>query len=229
MINDSHNESKNKGQWTRQGWNNPEKRSVVDYILTTKYITNNTTTRVIDKEEAFKIKTKDGTATDHSTIIMNIKINNPRRKTFKERWKTNNKEGWEKFNTEIQRANQTNQLAKKKYEEIEKILTQTLKESIRIQKVRTDKPRKPTSKTIKCTKKQRKKAKEDFTEACKNGSEEQKTVTLDKYIKSQKHYRDAIEEEEKIRTNERIENVINGTKKRPKHDMASKEKSENQQ
>ena len=51
-------------------------------------------------------------------------------------------------------------------------------------------------------KKQRKKAKEDFTEECKNGSEEQKNLTLDNYIKSQKHYRDAIEEEEQKRTNE---------------------------
>ena len=102
----------NRGHWTRQEWNNPEKRSVVDYILTTKCITNNITAMVIDEEEAFKIKTKDETPTDHNTIIMNIKINNPRRKTFTERWKTNNKEGWEKFNTELQRANQTNQLAK---------------------------------------------------------------------------------------------------------------------
>ena len=122
------------------------------------------------------------------------------------------KEGWDKFNTEIQK-NQTNQLAKKKYEEIEKIITQTLKESIGIQKIRTDKPRKPTSETIKCTKKQRQKAKDDFSEACKNGSEEQKNVTLDKYIKSQKHYRDAIQEKEKKKTNERIKKIINRTKK----------------
>ena len=126
----------NKGQWTRQEWNNPEKRSVVDYILTTKCITNNTITIVIYEEEAFKIKTKDGPPTDHNTIIMNVKINNPRRKTYTERWKIINKEGWEKFNTEIQRANQTNQLAKKKYEEIEKIITQILKVSIGIQRYR---------------------------------------------------------------------------------------------
>ena len=53
--------SANKGQWTRQEWNNPEKRSIVDYILTTKCTTNNTTAIVIDEEEVFKIKTKDGT------------------------------------------------------------------------------------------------------------------------------------------------------------------------
>ena len=139
--------SSNKKQWPTQEWNNPEKRSVVYYILTTKYITNNTTAIVIDEDEAFKIKTKDGTHTDHKTIIMNIKINNPRRKIFMERWKTNKKEGWQKFNTELQRSNQTNLLAKKKYKEIEKTITQTLKETIGIQNVRREKPRKPTAET----------------------------------------------------------------------------------
>ena len=52
-------------------------------------------------------------------------------------------------------------------------------------------------------------------EACKNRSEEQKNLTLDIYTKSQKHYRDAIEEEEKKRTNERIKKLINRTKKDP--------------
>ena len=54
----------NKIQWTGQEWNNPEKRSVVDYILTTKCIANNTTAIVID-EEAFKIKAIDRTPMDH--------------------------------------------------------------------------------------------------------------------------------------------------------------------
>ena len=34
------------------------------------------------------------------------------------------------------------------------------------------------------------------------GVKNKKKLTLDNYIKSQKHYRDAIEEEEKKRTNE---------------------------
>ena len=68
------------GLWTRVNRNNTEERSVINYIITTEAIERNTTSLVIDKKGTLRIKGK--IKSDHNTILMAIKVNNPRKREY---------------------------------------------------------------------------------------------------------------------------------------------------
>ena len=44
-----------EGTWTRFEWNNKDKKSTVDYILTTRYIAQNVTYTIVDEEGGKKV------------------------------------------------------------------------------------------------------------------------------------------------------------------------------
>ena len=200
------------GTWTRFEWNNKEKKSTVDYIITTKRIAKNTTHTIVDEKGNKKIYGNNKKETDHNTIITNIKINNPRKKTYINKWRINNKEGWNEFNTRIQERNKKREIRTLEYEEAEKVIKRTLEQTIGKVKIRTDKTRKPQSEEIKATKKERKEAKKLFEQACKSGTKAQKASMLEKYIETQKRTREMIDKYETEQTEKRILELINKTK-----------------
>ncbi len=115
------------GLWTRVNRNNPEERSVIDYILTTTNIKKQVKDTYVDEKGDLRLKGKR--ETDHNTIITELKINTPRKKEFTIRWTTKNKEGWDKFNKEM------NEMRNKKeydpsYGKMEETITQILKRTI---------------------------------------------------------------------------------------------------
>ena len=129
---------------------------MVDYIIATKRIAENTTHTIVDEKGNKKIYASNKKETDHNTIITNIKINNPRKKTNINKWRINNKEGWKEFNTRIQERNKKREIRTLEYEKAEKVIKSTLKQTIGKVKIRTGKTRKPQSEEIKATKKERK-------------------------------------------------------------------------
>ena len=105
----------NHGIWTRVNRKNAEQKSVIDYILTTEQIAR---------------RIKGTNETDHNTIIMSIRINDPRKPTFREKWNLKNKEGWTKFNKEIMEAYNNNNIKINNYQEAEKEIKKILKKTI---------------------------------------------------------------------------------------------------
>ena len=58
---------------------------------------------MIDEEGHIRVKGKH--EMDHNTILMSLRINDPREPTYRESWKTDNSEGWKQFNKTIQEKN----------------------------------------------------------------------------------------------------------------------------
>ena len=138
------------GLWTRVNRNNTEERSVIDYIITTETIERNTTSLIIDKEGTLRIKGKK--ESDHNTILMAIKVNNPRKREYITKWKLENKEGWNQFNKKIKEENNQSELSKQDYEDTERTIIKTMEETVGRQKTRVDKPPIPKSDEIKTAK-----------------------------------------------------------------------------
>ena len=71
--------SKN-GIWTRVNRNNPEEKSIIDYIMTDYDITDQIEDIEVDEEGCMRPKGKN--ETDHNTIQirLNMKVNNKKKK-----------------------------------------------------------------------------------------------------------------------------------------------------
>ena len=106
------------GIWTRVNRKKSEEKSVIDYILASPYIAKGIQTLIVDEEGHLRVKGKN--ETDHNTITMTIKINDPRKPKFQERWRLNNKEGWKLFNKTIQLEENKSIITKGTYKEAEK-------------------------------------------------------------------------------------------------------------
>ena len=146
-----------KGIWTRHEWNNKEKKSTVDYILTSRTIAKNVSHTIVDEEGSFRVKGKNDKGSDHNTILTNIRVNNPRTKTFTEKWNVNNKPGWKEFNTRMKKVNQIQPFNKMDYTEVEQKILEMMRGTVGKMKIRTDKTRTPKNEEITENKKKEKK------------------------------------------------------------------------
>ena len=120
------------GLWTRVNRNNTEERSVIDFIITTEAIERNTTSLIIDERGTLRIKGKK--ESDHNTILMAIKVNNPMKREHTTKWKLENKEGWNQFNKKIKEENNQSELSKRDYEKTERIIINTMEQTVGRQK-----------------------------------------------------------------------------------------------
>ena len=195
----------NHGIWTRVNRKNAEEKSVIDYILTTEQIARNTQSVIVDEEGNLRIKGKN--ETDHNTIIMSIRINDPRKPTFREKWNLKNKEGWTKFNKEITEAYNNNNIKINKYQEAEKEIKKILKKTIGTKKIRSDKTRRVTNQDIKEARKIMKNHKKEFQKACKTGTTEDKITTKKTYMASQVKLRSEINKAESALIEERLKKL----------------------
>ena len=62
----THNAKCGKGIWTRLEWNNKDKKSTVDYTITSRTIAKNVSHTITDEEGTFQVKgkmTKEPTTT----------------------------------------------------------------------------------------------------------------------------------------------------------------------
>ena len=198
------------GLWTRVNRNNTEERSVIDYIITTETIERNTTSLIIDKEGTLRIKGKK--ESDHNTILMAIKVNNPRKREYITKWKLENKEGWNQFNKKIKEKNNQSELSKRDYEDTERTIIKTMEETVGRQKTRVDKPPIPKSDEIKTAKNARKIAKKEFQGACRSGTQQEKEKTKIAYMGTQEIVRSLIEQHMEKQTEKRIKKLTEKAK-----------------
>ena len=92
---------------------------------------------MIDEEGQLRIKGKN--ETDHNTITMELKINDPRKPIYVEKWQLNNTEGWKKFNQKMVEINEKSNLVNAKYEQIERTINKVMEETIGKKRIRIDK------------------------------------------------------------------------------------------
>ena len=148
----------------------------------------------VDEEGNLRIKGKN--ETDHNTILMSIKINDPRRPSFQEKWKLNNKEGGGKFNEAIKQAYSNNKIKTDNYQEAEKEIKSIMKNTVGIRKIRTDKTRRTNNHMIKEKRNIVKHNKKELKKNCNAGTPEQKVRAKEAYMKSQRELRSEIEKAE---------------------------------
>ena len=88
-----------KGTRTREKRNNPNEKSIIDYII----VGNNINKNIIESEtDNNNINPIIGNKrTDRNIITAKISINEPKPKNKTTRWKTGTKEDWGKYNSEI--------------------------------------------------------------------------------------------------------------------------------
>ena len=101
------------GCYTRVNRNNPNEKSMIDYIMMSAAITKNISSTIIDEEGAHRVKSKK--ESDHNTILVNMKINDDGKPEYLEKWKLNNKQGWEQFNEKFTNLDNKNEIHKKEY------------------------------------------------------------------------------------------------------------------
>ena len=172
------------------------------YILITEQIARNIQSVIVDDEGNLRIKGKN--ETDHNTIVMSIRINDPRKPTFREKWNLKNKDGWTKFNKAILEAYNSNNILVNNYQEAEKEIKKILKKTIGIKTIRSDKTRRITNQEIKEARKVMKSHKKEFQKACKTGTAEDKIPTKKTYMASQVKLRSEINKAESTLIEERL-------------------------
>ena len=201
------------GMWTRANRKKETEKSIIDYTLATPTMVSNKVVMVIDKTGELRVKGKN--ESDHNTMIMMVQINKPRKPTYIEPWKLNNEDGWIRFNEEIRSIQKNKPETLRNYSEFEKTITETLKNTIGKQKIRTDKPHKPKNDETKQAKMKRETARKDFQEACIRASKEEIQKTKTRYLETQDNYRRAQEELEMKTIEKRLEDIAKKTKLQP--------------
>ncbi len=201
------------GHWTRVNRNNPKEKSIIDYILMSETPAKNRGLTIIDEEGQLRIKGKN--ETDHNTIITSIKISDKRHPRFIERWKKGTPDQWRSFNeqmNEIEKQGKWDQ----GYNDTEQQIKKVLKNTIGKIKIRTDKTQKTKTPEITKYKEIKKARKTEY--AMELATKEQSNPAQIKhkqieYMKAIKDHRDAIETEEKKRTEERMNKISQEAKK----------------
>ena len=201
------------GFYTRVNRNDTKEKSMIDYILTTNPIATNISSLIIDEEGQHRVKSKK--ESDHNTILANVKINEPRRAEFIVKWKLDNPDGWTKFNSIMENMANSRENHTIEYEELEKTIRKTLRETIEKQKIRTDKPQKPKSPAITRVRKEKKEAKRNFEEACRTGNQGEKTSAKERYQQKQATLRNEIEKHEIEKIERRLQQLENRAKTDP--------------
>ena len=175
------------GTWTRVNRNNPNEKSVIDYVIMpeehSKWITEN----IVDEQGTMRIKGRK--ESDHNTMLVTIACTFPKESHTIKRWKLNNTEGWTEFNTQVQNMDPS---SLEDYDtalsEINKIMEKTVgctKVSIGVN------PRSKESEETKEARRKKKQAKSKLQEAIRYNLPS-KTMRLTAYMETQKVLRNTI-------------------------------------
>jgi hypothetical protein len=115
-----------RGVWTWVNRNNPECKSVIDYILVTNELAKETTNVIVDEEGVMRLKTEKGkrNETDHNTITLTLNIKQKNRKEKITKWKKGDREGWEEFNKEMNKYHPSD------YQQMDNMIREALKKTI---------------------------------------------------------------------------------------------------
>ena len=121
----------------------------------------------------------------------------------------NNKEGWSKYNKEIIRKYKED--PPKNYTQLHNLITQTIRETVGIKKIKIGNNNKKESKKAKELRQTKKEKRKILQEAQKMGSNQTPTA-LHEYINAQKNLRECIEEDEKEKTTQTMNRLSKASK-----------------
>ncbi len=176
------------GIWTRVNRQNPQERSVIDYILVTEGLSNKIAHTIVDEEGTYRIKGRR--ESDHNTMIIRLNINVKKQTRKIKRYKMNNEEGWKQYNTTLK-----NRLSK-----LDELNPTTLTNTIRKTLIDTvgevtvtigRKTKEKDSQQVKEKRQIRKGKKKEYEEAIKTGRGREEK--LEEYVKAQVDLRKEIE------------------------------------
>ena len=179
-----------RGIWTRVNRNNPNEKSIIDYILVDDHMREQNTEMIVDEEGTHRLKGKK--QTDHNTLMATFKSTIKIRKEKIKRWKLNNTEGWKQFNEQLVEANRESRIST--YKGLEEKMVEIMKKTVGETTITTGNTKTKESEQIKNLRSEKRIARKEYNEArhSKNPEIHQK---LNKYVQSQIKLKQAIEEE----------------------------------
>ena len=179
------------GVWTRVNRNNPEEKSIIDYILVNHEGKGSIYDLDIDEHGSKRLK-NPRSESDHNTITAKLRTTRiTMEKKTVSRWKINDQTDWRKYN---QLLEENLELTDRTYEMVETAITKALKDSVGKVTLSIGNNRKPReNKQIKLLRKWKKEKKRNLEKA----NQENKKNALEEYYSSQRELRAAIEEVEK--------------------------------
>lgn len=190
-----------RGFWTRQNRNNPNEKSMIDYILTDKHTAKRVEEVIIDEAGTHRLKGTN--ETDHNTILVTIEIETHRKNEKITTWNKGTEQQWEKYNNTInEKAHQINS-----YKDLEIIITNTLEESIGKKTITINQNKTKESASTKLKRANRNKCRKVYKQSITNNLPD-KTEKLEKYISSQKELKLQIEADNKAKTQQIANRLI---------------------
>ena len=119
-----------EGLWTRQNRENPNEKSVIDYIITDEKMTLQCENVRIDEEGILRIKGKK--ESDHNTITLKANLEPTAKPKRIHTWNLENTKGWEDYNKVM--TNLVNNNSPQTYNDLENTINQSLNSTKRINK-----------------------------------------------------------------------------------------------
>ena len=194
--------------WTRENRNNPQEKSVIDYILVDKETNHRIKNLTIDNKTNLL---KGKSTTDHNTIIIETHFQiNPQKESIK-KWNLRNNDNWKNFNQKL--VEKMKDIKTPSYNDLEKSIKSTMSETlgkITIRKNKTYFPKDQQSKLLKNEVKQLRKTLRKVTKNAPHYKQEY----LHKYLEKQKTLRNHLENQLKTTIENNIKTIIKegGTK-----------------
>ena len=190
-------------KWTRQNRNNPEEKSIIDYIITTEGIANHINEINIDEEGTYRTKGKK--ESDHNTILMEINISTQKEKKILKRWNLDNKEGWSEFNEKLKTRYENND--PQTHEELQSTIKSIMKKTVGQTTIRTGSNKPKESSELKQLRIEKKVAHKSYQYALKH-NREAIPQKMKNYFKTQKDLKEGIEKSTKLKTQHKLEKMI---------------------
>ena len=191
------------GLWTRQNRNNPDEKSIIDYILLSRDIEAKMVSIEVDEKGTMRTRGYSKES-DHNTMIMKMKTERCTSTQKIKKWRLNNEEGWKQYNEKIAKLKVDEN---RNYEEYRKQIISALKETVGQDTItvsnKKNKPRLSTE--MRQLREERKKKRKQFCQA----SKEDKQRSLEEYYKAQSDIRIRIQREEKERLQKTIDMITN--------------------
>ncbi len=179
-----------RGIWTRENRNNPNEKSIIDYILVDDHMREQNTEMIVDEEGTHRLKGKK--QTDHNTLMATFKSTIKIRKEKIKRWKLNNTEGWKQFNEQLVEANRESRITT--YKGLEEKMVEIMKKTVGETTITTGNTKTRESEQIKKLRIEKRIARKEYNEARHSKSPEIQQK-LNKYVQSQIKLKQGIEEE----------------------------------
>ena len=180
------------GSWTRVNRKKVNERSIIDYIITSKALSNQITESSTDENCSLLIQGKN--PTDHNTLTATLSIKTKTVTKKSKRWKKGDEDQWKQYNEEVKKKWALLESQERNINQLQGIIKKSMISNIGTRTIYPNKKIKIQNKDIEEAKKHRKCLKTEFSVACKNNQSDTMEIKT-KYIEAQKQVRKLIEQE----------------------------------